>query len=84
MSLNIKNEETNRLIHELADLTGETLTGAVKSAVQERLARLQRQQKGGLAEHLLSIGRETAPLFKEPYRSVEHGDLLYDEMGLPK
>jgi antitoxin VapB len=84
MSLNIKNEETNRLIHELADLTGETLTGAVKSAVQERLTRLQRQQKGGLAERLLSIGRESAPLFKEPYRSVEHGDLLYDEMGLPK
>lgn len=84
MGLNIKNEETNRLIHELADLTGETLTGAVKSAVQERLVRLQRRQKGGLAEHLLRMGRESAPLFKEPYRSMEHGDLLYDEMGLPK
>ncbi|HTD56032.1 MAG TPA: type II toxin-antitoxin system VapB family antitoxin [Silvibacterium sp.] len=84
MSLNIKNEETNRLIHELADLTGETLTGAVKHAVQERLARVRRQKKGGLSQHLLSIGRETAPLFKEPYRSTEHGDLLYDELGLPK
>jgi len=84
MSLNIKNEETSRLIHELAGLTGETLTGAVKNAVQERLTRLERQRKGGLAEHLLNIGRETAPLFKEPYRSMEHGDLLYDEMGLPK
>ena len=84
MGLNIKNEETNRLIHELADLTGETLTSAVKNAVQERLARLQTQQKGGLAEHLLNIGRETARLFKEPYRSMEHGDLLYDDQGLPK
>jgi len=84
MSLNIKNEETNRLIHELADLTGETLTGAVKSSVQERLARLKMRQKGSLSEHLLNIGRETAPLFEEPYRSVEHGDLLYDELGLPK
>jgi hypothetical protein len=26
MSLNIKNEETNRLAHELAGLTGESLT----------------------------------------------------------
>jgi len=84
MSLNIKNEETNRLIHELADLTGETLTGAVRSAVQERLMRVRKEKKGGLAEHLLSIGRETAPLFKEPYRSTEHGDLLYDELGLPR
>jgi antitoxin VapB len=84
MSLNIKNVETNRLIHELADLTGETLTDAVKRAVQERLDRFDRRRKGSLSEHLLSIGRETAPLFKEPYRSIEHGDLLYDEMGLPK
>jgi antitoxin VapB len=84
MSLNIKNEETSRLIHELASLTGETLTGAVTSAVQERLSRLQREKNTGLAEHLLRIGRESAPLFKEPYRSIEHGDLLYDEMGLPK
>jgi len=84
MSLNIKNEETSRLIHELADLTGETLTGAVTSAVRERLARLQTGRNTGLAERLLRIGRESAPLFKEPYRSIEHGDLLYDEMGLPK
>lgn len=84
MSLNIKNEETSRLIHELADLTGETLTGAVTSAVQERLARLQTDRNIGLAERLLHLGRESAPLFKEPYRSIEHGDLLYDEMGLPK
>jgi len=84
MSLNIKNEETSRLIHELANLTGETLTGAVTSAVQERLKRLQNEGKRGLAEQILRIGRESAPLFKEPYRSIEHGDLLYDEVGLPK
>jgi Rv0623-like transcription factor len=29
MSLNIKNEDTNRLAHELAGLTGESLTTAV-------------------------------------------------------
>ena len=23
-------------------------------------------------------------LWKEPYRSMDHGDLLYDEKGLPK
>ena len=37
MGLNLKNEDTNRLAHELADLTGESLTTAVTVAVRERL-----------------------------------------------
>jgi antitoxin VapB len=82
MGINIKNPETQRLIRELADLTGQGQTEAVTTAVKEKLERIQRK---GLAERLLAIGRETAPLFKEPYRSIEHGDLLYDkETGLPK
>jgi len=40
--------------------------------------------KVGLSGLLLAIGKESAPLFKEPYRSTDHGDLLYDEKGLPK
>ena len=39
MSLNIKNEETCRLARELADLTGETMTGAITVALRERLER---------------------------------------------
>ena len=39
MSLNIKNEETYRLAHELAELTGESVTTAVTEAVRERLER---------------------------------------------
>ena len=41
MSLNIKNEETYRLVRELADLTGESMTGAVTEAVRERLKRIK-------------------------------------------
>ncbi len=37
----------------------------------------------GLAERLLAIGKDCAPHLKEPFRSAEHGDLLYDERGLP-
>jgi len=82
MGINIENPETQRLIRELAGLTGQGQTEAVTTAVKEKLERIQRK---GLAERLLAIGRETAPLFKEPYRSIEHGDLLYDkETGLPK
>lgn len=85
MSLNIKDEKTHRLAKQLARLTGESMTAAVGLAVRERLERVRSGKgKGGLAERLLKIGRETAPLFKEPYRSIDHGDLLYDEKGLPK
>lgn len=84
MSLNIKNEKTHRVVRELAQLTGESMTAAVDKAVRERLERLRHTKKPDLAERLLKIGRECAPLWKEPYRSMEHGDLLYDEKGLPK
>lgn len=86
MSLNIKNEEACRLVQELAQLTGESLTSAVSSAVKEKLEkeRAQVTRKPGLAQRLMKIAEETGPLFKEPWKSIDHGDLLYDEMGLPK
>jgi antitoxin VapB len=84
MSLNIKNEKTHRLARELARVTGESMTAAVEKAVRERLERVRGAKKTGLAERLLRIGRECAPLWKEPYKSMDHGDLLYDEKGLPK
>jgi antitoxin VapB len=84
MSLNIKNEKTHRLVRELARATGESMTAAVDKAVQERLRRVQRTKKGTLTERLLQIGRECAAHMKEPYRSIDHGEMLYDEKGLPK
>jgi antitoxin VapB len=84
MSLNIKNERTHRLVRELARATGESMTAAVDKAVQERLARVRRDKKGSMVERLMKISRECGPLWKEPYKSMDHGDLLYDENGLPK
>ena len=84
MSLNLKNEETNRLAHELARLTGETLTTAVTVAVRERLERLQQSKRGALSDRLLKIGKDCAAHLREPFLSIDHGDLLYDERGLPK
>jgi antitoxin VapB len=83
VSLNIKNAETHQLVQELAALTGESQTTAVTVAVRERLARIRHEHGGGLAERLLAIGRDTAPRLREPFRSADHGDLLYDERGLP-
>jgi antitoxin VapB len=84
MGLNIKSEETYRLVKELSEITGESLTAAVTEAVRERLERVRRERNGGLASRLLAIGQDCAKHLKEPFRSVDHGDLLYDELGLPK
>ena len=84
MSLNIKNKETHRLIAELAELTGESLTAAVTIAVRERLERVRQENGVGLSMRLLAIGRDCAARLKEPYRSADHGELLYDERGLPR
>jgi len=40
MALNIKNEETEKLAAEVASLTGESKTGAVRQALRERRDRL--------------------------------------------
>jgi antitoxin VapB len=84
MSLNIKNEETHRLVRALAALTGESMTDAVTEAVRERLERLRKAQASSLADRLLAIGRDCGTRLKEPHRSAEHGELLYDERGLPR
>ena len=43
MALNIKDRETEALVAELAAMTGETKTGAVRKAARERLERLRLQ-----------------------------------------
>ena len=84
MSLNIKNKEAHRLAEELAKLTGESMTAAVTIAVRERLERVRREQSLSLADRLLKIGKDCAAHLKQPFRSVDHGDLLYDQRGLPR
>ena len=70
-------------------LIGKGQTEAVTQAVRGEIARVTEaaapQSDRGLAEELLAIGHETAPLFKEPFKSMDHGEFLYDEeTGLPK
>lgn len=84
MSLNIKNDEAHRLAQELAKVTGESMTVAVSEAIRERLERVRGNSKDGMAERIMKIAKECGPLWKEPYLSTDHGDLLYDEKGMPK
>lgn len=81
MSMNIKNAETYRLAHELAQVTGESLTKAVTEAVRERLERTRADRPGSMAKRLLEIGKDCASRIRHV---PEHGDLLYGEDGLPR
>ena len=85
MGLNIKNEETCRLAGELAQLTGETKTGAITQALRERLER-EARQRGTAARlrRMRAIAERCALLVGPGLSSTQHGDLLHDEYGLPK
>jgi antitoxin VapB len=83
MSLNVKNPEAHDLARELAELTGESMSSAVTLAVRERRDRVLTERSGGLAERMLEIGRDCAARLPVQVRSIDHGELLYDENGLP-
>jgi antitoxin VapB len=84
MSLNIKDEQVHRMAQQLARLTGESMTTAVREAIRERLERTRGKSQKRLAERLLEIGKDCAAHLKEPYKSIDHDKMLYDEKGLPK
>ncbi len=83
MSLNIKDEQADRLVRELAAETGESITTAVTVAVRERLERVRgsvpRERR---MEELRRISARSAALPVRDHRSAEE-ILGYDEAGLP-
>lgn len=86
MAVSIKDPDTDNLIRELARRTGETQVAAVKIAVIERLARLDREQanqRHSRRERLLAIARDTAPRLAGIGDSTDIGSHLYDDRGLP-
>ena len=85
MGLNIKNDETCLLARDLARLTGESMTAAITVALRERLERERRQRDlNARTEELLAIGRRCAETLEPGPSAIEHGDLLFDDHGLPK
>jgi antitoxin VapB len=75
MALNIKDPETERLAGEVAALTGESKTGAVRQALRERKQRLLHAH-GGLArgERMVAIlERELWPRLPRDVRGTSVG-----------
>ena len=87
MGLNIKNAEAEQLARQLATATGESLTRAITVAVRERLDRVRTRDTAEASERtarIREIAGDAADRWVEPYRTADHGDLLYDEAGLPR
>jgi antitoxin VapB len=84
MALSLKDPETDRLAREIARLTGESLTEAVRKALSERLAR-ERLRAGHpaqrLAEALDRLAQECAALPDLDTRSADEV-VGYDELGM--
>jgi antitoxin VapB len=94
--LNIKDAEATRLVRELAALTGETQTEAVRKALRERLDR-EKAERETQAERTAEEKRRE---FEKVWRKIKKIQVeiqrtgfadktitdhdLYDEKGLPK
>lgn len=82
MALNIKDPETDRLVRELARLTGEKITDAVRSAVLDKLDRERRRRQGGSPDR---IGAIVAAFNAKPVVDPRLPEaMLYDEDGMPR
>jgi antitoxin VapB len=82
VALNIEDEETDRLARELAALTGQPITTAVRDAIRAQLAALHRRRRASSGPDLTSIiarGRARRTLDSRPDDEI----LGYDGHGLP-
>jgi antitoxin VapB len=83
MAISIKSVETERLAREVAAKTGESLTEAIRKALQERLERLREERRHQIVmSQLDDILRRVDQLPILDSRSPEE-ILGYDEHGLP-
>ena len=82
MAINIKDADTDRLARELASLTGQPITVAVRIAVEERLSLLRRRKPvAGTADlgGIITRGRQRRLLDERPDAEI----LGYNDDGIP-
>jgi antitoxin VapB len=84
MAINIKSVQAERLAREVAAKTGESLTGAIQRALEERLERLRQQRRSQIVlSQLEDILRRVDRLPILDSRTPDE-ILGYDEQGLPR
>jgi len=83
LPISIKNERTEALAREVAELTGESLTEAIRASLAERYERLRRARLGrSLADELNEIALRCAgrPVISQ---LTDDEILGYDDAGIP-
>lgn len=85
--LNIKSAEAYRLVKELSDETGESMTQAVIGSLRERLERIRAERENEVEARVQRI-HELAQVIHDAappgYWDQDFDALLYDEDGLPR
>ena len=82
VSLNVKDPEAHRLALAIARETGQSLTKVVIDSLRESYEKLEKRKGMASLADLMAIAKRASESVKRPY--VDHGELLYDEYGLPK
>lgn len=82
MSLNIKDARTDKLAREVADLAGESITEAIRRALEERREKLKRRSaRRSLSGEFDEIGKRCAALPDLDKRAPDE-ILGYDKKGI--
>jgi antitoxin VapB len=81
MTISIKDPETDSKIRDLAALTGESITMAVRTAIEQRLRRESARRRSGVAERLLDLS--LAKRGRKQFDESAEDAIGYDEVGLP-
>jgi antitoxin VapB len=83
MAISIKDPETDRLARALAEATGESLTAAIRRALEERLERQAARAPCGIAAEVRRIQERLARVPVQDPRAADE-ILGYDAHGLPR
>ena len=82
-TLNIKDPEVYRLARELADRTHTSMTGAVRTALQEAIERAPKRKRASF-EELVALSVRIKAEMDAAGETFLTDDDIYDEWGLPK
>jgi antitoxin VapB len=81
MPISIKDADTDSKIRDLATLTGESITEAVRIAIEQRLRRESSRRRAGVVSRLLNLSLVKSG--KKRFDGSANDTLGYDEFGLP-
>ena len=82
MPISIKDRDTDAKIRDLAALTGESITDAVRIAIEQRLRRESSRRRTGVAARLVELGMTLAKHGKR-FDEDANDAVGYDAFGLP-